>query len=310
MRVSTLILLVTVVFTPATYGSHSIDPDIRILVPGPGFMGPTDIPERVGSPTSRGYGAESIARWTEFPFINRSDDFYVTISAFHMTGIDRVEFSLNGGDPVVTEEVQAHPETGYAEYIAKIDVSDLAIGQHEIRAIIYPNHGLPRVLQGEHDTSDIHVMNNGNQSFWFNYEPDPRVVRVGPNSEFSSIDQALTAMGSQIITGRIELEAGNYTWFTKTHTNLNNTSADRVLEICAAPGVSRDQVTMRAHPTSGTGPRNLSIYLRGVTLLSEVQRTEVPRTGTSFEAATAQSPVPRGHPLHPHFRLSLGLGIR
>ena len=271
MRLSVLTLLVTVVFTPAADGYHLVDSDIRILVPGPGFMGPTGTPQRVGSPTSPGYGAESIARWTEFPFINRSEDFYITISAFHMTGIDRVEFSLNGGDPVVTEEVQAHPETGYAEYIAKVDVSDLAIGQHEIRAIIYPNHGLPRVLQGEHDTSDIHLMNNGNQSFWFYYEPDPRVVRVGPNSEFSSIDQALTTMGSEIITGRIELEAGNYTWFTNSHTSLNNTSSERVLEICAAPGVSRDQIKMRAHPTQGSGPRNLSIHLRGVTLLSEIQ---------------------------------------
>ena len=247
------------------------DSGIGVLVSGPGFSGTTFSEMRVGNPTSPGYGAKAIARWTEFPFINRTEDFYVTISAFHMTGIDRVEFFLNGGDPLVTEEIQPHPETGYGEYIAKVDVSELAIGKHEIRAIIYPNHGLPRVLQGEHDNSNIHMMYNGNQSFWFNHEPEPRTVRVGPSSEFATIDQALNTMGSQIIAGRIELEAGDYTWITQTHSNLNNTADDKVLEICAAPGVSRDEITIRAHPNAGQGPRNLSIHVRGVTLLSEIQ---------------------------------------
>ena len=245
------------------------DSGIAVLIPGPGFTGSYGNPMRVGSPSSPGYGAKSIARWTEFPFITRDKDFYVTISAFHMTDIDRVEFILDGGDPVVTREVQPHPETGYAEYIAKVDVSDLASGDHEIRAIIYPNHGIPRILQGVHDTSNIHMLNNGNQSFWFNYEPSPRTVRVGSNSQFSSIDDAIDTMGSLIIDGRIELEAGEYTWFNRNHSGLNNTENDRVLTICAAPGVSRDEIILRGHSSQNSGARHLSVHLKGMTILAE-----------------------------------------
>ena len=245
------------------------DSGIAVLIPGPGFNGNYGNPMRVGSPSSPGYGAKSIARWTEFPFITRSKDFYITLSAFHMTDIDRVEFILNGGDPVVTREVQPHPETGYPEYMAKIDVSELATGMHEIRAIVYPNHGIPRVLQGSHEASNIHMMNNGNQSFWFNYEPSPRTVRVGPNSQFSTIDQAISAMGSLILSGRIELEAGEYTWFKTNHSSLNNTDANKVLTICAAPGVAREEIILRGHTSVNSGAKFLSIHLKGISIIAE-----------------------------------------
>ena len=204
------------------------------------------------------------------PFITRDKDFYITISAYHMTDIDRVEFILNGGDPIVANDLQAHPETGYPEYMAKIDVSDLTSGTHEVRAIIHPNHGKPRVLQGSHDTENIHMLNNGNHSFWFNYDPSPRTVRVGPNSEFASIDEAISTMGSLIIDGRIELEAGDYYWFTDRHMDLNNTADDKVLTICAAPGVAREDIRMRRHPTDTTGTKFLSVHLKGMTILPQV----------------------------------------
>ena len=186
-----------------------------------------------------------------------------------MTDIDRVEFILNGGEPIVTREVQPHPDTGYAEYIAKIDVSELAVGMHEIRAIVYPNHGIPRILQGGYDDSNIHMLNNGNQSFWFNYEPSPRTVRVGPNSQFSTIDQAISSMGSLILSGRIELEAGEYTWFKTSHSSLNNTSDNKVLTICAAPGVNRDEIILRGHTSVNSGAKFLSIHLKGMTIIAE-----------------------------------------
>ncbi|MAJ47643.1 MAG: hypothetical protein CBC35_10320 [Planctomycetes bacterium TMED75] len=245
------------------------DSGIGVLVPGSGFNGNYGNPMRVGSSASPGYGAKSIARWTEFPFITRSEDFYVTISAFHMTDIDRVEFILNGGEPTVTREVQPHPETGYAEYIAKIDVSELPTGINEIRAIVYPNHGIPRILQGAHNAPDLHRLNNGNQSFWFNYEPSPRTVRVGPNSQFSTIDEAISSMGSLITSGRIELEAGEYTWFKTNHSSLNNTDDNKVLTICAAPGVTRDEIILRGHTSMNAGAKYLSIHLKGMTIIAE-----------------------------------------
>ena len=267
------LLVVSALFSTSIDGIESTDLAIGTLAPGAGFDSPTAQPDRVGSSNSPGYGAKAIARWTEFPFINRTGDFYATISAFHMTNIDRVEFILDGGPPLVADTVENHPESGYAEYMAKIDVSELSIGRHEIRAIIYPNHGIPRVLQGEHDTSNIHMLNNGNQSFWFHYDPSPRKVRVGPNLQYTTIDEALHALGPDIIDGRIELKPGDYTWFSEGHSDLDNTVDDKVLTICAAPGVSRDRITLRRHSSENPGARHLSVHLKGLTILAEESQT-------------------------------------
>lgn len=263
------LLLCCAAFTTGIDGTQSSEFTIDTLAPGTGFGSHTPQPPRVGSPLSPGYGAKAIARWTEFPFITRSQDFHITISAFHMTDIDRVEFILDGGDSLLTHSVQAHPETGYAEYIAKIDVSELSVGKHEIRAIIYPNHGIPRVLQGAHDTTNVHMLNNGNQSFWFNYDPNPSKVRIGPNLQYTTIDEALLALGPDIIDGRIELKPGDYTWIDNGHSDLNNTISDRVLTICAAPGISRDRITLRGNPSANVGARHLSVHLKGLTILAE-----------------------------------------
>ena len=270
MSSTSILLCFASIFCTAIDEMESNHAGIPELTSGSGFSGNTTAPYAVGNSSSPGYGARSIARWTELPFITRDQDFYITISAYHMTDIDRVEFILNGGDPVSTSDLQAHPETGYPEYMAKIDVSELTAGTHEIRAIIYPNHGKPRVLQGSHDTENIHVVNNGNHSFWFNYDPAPRTVRVGPNSEFSTIDEAIETMGSLIIDGRIELEAGDYYWFTERHLNLNNTIDHKVLTICAAPGVDRKDVRIRRHLADTTGTKFLSVHLRGLTILPTV----------------------------------------
>ena len=277
MCISSLILVAVTVLAPTTDGFDSGDPGIGTLVPGTGFSGETSPPPPVGSALSPGFGAKAIARWTEFPFVNRTEDFHVTLSAYHMTGIDRVEFSLEGGEPLVVHEIQPHPESGYAEYLARIDVSDLDSGIHEIRAVIYPNHGMPRVLQGSHDDSNLHMLNNGNQSFWFNHQPNPTMVRVGADAEFSSIDEAVEFLGSEITSGQIELEAGEYTWFTRSHSDIDNTLQNRVLTISAAPGVERTDVVIRPHTTNPQGARSLSIHLKGVTLIAE----EIPNNGNT-----------------------------
>ena len=143
-----------------------------------------------------------IARFTEMPFVNVNDrflddnetipGFYLPITAFHMDGIDRVEFYLDGGDlqfgnnegaAVVTERVE-HPlepvlakitrdETtgefheGLREYIVKIPTEALSTGSHEVRAKVYPKPnsegfvGVPRFIYGEPPTGDADVLLEG-----------------------------------------------------------------------------------------------------------------------------------------------------
>ena len=244
---------------------------IQDLIPGSGFMGVTSVPGTQGSPSNPGYGAEAIARWTELPYITRDRDFYVTISAYHMEDINRVEFILNGGEPVVSTEVTPHPDTGYPEYMARVDVSDLAPGYHEIRAVIYPNAGKPRVLQGTTNESNIHMVNNGNESFWFNYDPNPTTAYVGPNSQFASIDDAIAALGTDLYGGRIYLSEGNHDLFGDYNQDFQNTDQNKVLTISAAPGLDATKVFVEGYSGPGDGLlRNGSIHVRNVSILSPV----------------------------------------
>ena len=243
---------------------------IQNLISGSGFNGSTPQPGNTGSSASPGYGAEAIARWTELPYITRDQDFYVTVSAYHMTDIDRVEFMLNGGDRVVCSEVRPHPDTGYAEYIVNVDVSGLAVGLHEIRAIIYPNHGKPRVLQGRTPEGvSVHQINNGTESFWFNYDPNPTTVHVGPNGQYDSISDAINALGEQLYGGRIYLSEGTHHLFDDYNTSFRNTEEDKVLTISAAPGLSTSHVFITGYAGNGDGYlRNGSIHVRNVSALS------------------------------------------
>ena len=269
-------------------GDYSDGSEIEVLIPGNGFSSPTNQPSIQGSSQSPGYGAKAIARWTELPYITRSEDFYVTISAFHMADIKRVDFFLDGGQRVRTTEVTPHPETGYAEYMAKIDVSLLTTGLHEVRAIAYPFHGEPRVLQGEYvpGNANLHDVNNGNCSFWFQYDPSPTVVTVGGSQgQFATIDEAIQSMGPALYGGRIELAPGTHFWLSQSHSSFSNTEERKVLTVSAAAGVTRDDVIIRGSRTAGYG-KGMSVHIKNLSVLTE----EVPESGRQnlFQGSLSQ----------------------
>jgi hypothetical protein len=250
---------------------HSDGSEIDVLIPGNGFSNPTNQPSLRGSPSSPGYEAKAIARWTELPYVTRSDDFYVTVSAFHMSDIKRVDFILDGGQRVRTYDVTPHPETGYAEYMAKIDVSLLTTGLHEVRAVAYPIHGEPRVLQGEYvpGNGNIHDVNNGNSSFWFQYDPSPNVVTVGGSQgQFQTIDEAIQSVGPAIYGGRIELAPGTHRWLSHRHSSFLNTAERKVLTVTGAAGSSQEDVIIRSSGVRGYGD-GLSVHIKGVTVITE-----------------------------------------
>ena len=62
------------------------------LQPGDGWVGPTPQPNPVGSPNMAGFDAKSIARWDVVPYQTFSNEFHIGVVAFHMNGIDRVDF--------------------------------------------------------------------------------------------------------------------------------------------------------------------------------------------------------------------------
>ncbi len=72
--------------------------------------------------------------------------FEAGVIAFHSFGIERVDFSFNGGPWVSVTSPSRNPRTNVDEYWVKIDARQVSDGPVELRAIAYPTKGQPRVL--------------------------------------------------------------------------------------------------------------------------------------------------------------------
>lgn len=124
--------------------------DFPVLVPGNGFSGPTAQPAAVGNASMAGYDAKAIARWDVVPYQTFDGDFHIGVVAFHMNGIDKVSFSVDGGPWTDVHEMKLNPQTDVWEYTATLRASDFADGPVEVRAIAWPaGAGEARVLGGE-----------------------------------------------------------------------------------------------------------------------------------------------------------------
>ncbi len=139
---------------------------------------------------ARGF-PQAMGRWTELPFKNYANEyldlnetqlgFYLTLSAAHMSGIDRVHMYLDGatdGNGYVSlgseykhpkEECVAKVERdengnlidALEEYTVRIETDALTSGVHEVRAKIVPKSGIGRLLYGEPPTGNAEVLLKG-----------------------------------------------------------------------------------------------------------------------------------------------------
>lgn len=147
---------------PVSSGSSPSDDDggeptypISALIPGSGFSDDWGSGiDPIGSEGDTGYHCVPMAHWNCVPHLTVSTQVqHVGVVAFHINGIDRVEFSLDGGPSVAASEMSLNIQSGAWEYWAAITpesllAADCPDGPREIRAIVYPRHaGQPRVLE-------------------------------------------------------------------------------------------------------------------------------------------------------------------
>ena len=134
---------------PGSGGSGGSD-EFPILEPGSGFGGPTTQPAPVGDASMRGYDAKAIARWDVVPYQDFDGLFHIGVVAFHINGIERVEFSVDGGRWTPVTEKKLNPRTDVWEYTATLDASLFDDGLVEVRARVFPRDaGEVRVLGGD-----------------------------------------------------------------------------------------------------------------------------------------------------------------
>lgn len=132
--------------------------------------------QRVGDPTHIAYGNNTIARWAAPLFKDYDAPTQIPVLAYHISGIDRIEFQLNNG-PVATVRYPSYNATiGATCYNISLDPSIPDNEFNELRAVVYPVSGWPQVLQGE-------VMGDGGTRF-NPIAPANRNLRHGHHSYF------------------------------------------------------------------------------------------------------------------------------
>jgi|GEM_PF-1618709 len=260
-------------------------PEAPTMIAGAGFRDVTPPPAPIGS--GPGSDATAIARWDVVPFQTVSGEFTVGVVAFHINGIDRVEFSANGGPWARAQDMTFNPRTGVWEYVAVLDADRVPEGQAvEVRAVAYPTAGVPRVLQGDLELSGADATERSLVLYPMDAEEhDRRVTWVDPvngsdsNTGLSRDDATKTIWGGlvalntafgEISGGRVYLLPGEHDWDSRTGAPLAATGA--LVSIEAAPGAARDSVILRdLTDVTGREIRPGRVRVAGLTLKQTVR---------------------------------------
>lgn len=252
--------------------------DFPVLRPGSGFASATPQPPAVGNPSLPGYDAQAIARWDVVPYQDFDGLFHIGVVAFHMNGIDRVEFSANGGPWAPVREMKYNPRTRIWEYTATLDASAFGDGLVEIRARVFPKTaGEVRVLGGDidgHNAGSIHYR-NGVHSMFLNANAGGSLPRHevyadatnGSDSDgdgtranpFRSATRALahvTAEHGSSDGAVCYLLPGEYVWESPSFP-LNVSTSTRWATITKAPDIDRQEVVFVGNQPAGLRTRLL-----------------------------------------------------
>lgn len=252
--------------------------DFPVLRGGSGFGSATPQPPAVGDPSLPGYDAQAIARWDVVPYQDFDGLFHIGVVAFHMNGIDRVEFSANGGPWTPVHEMKLNPRTNVWEFTATLDAAAFEDGLVEVRARVFPKYaGETRVLGGEIDGyngGSVHFR-NGVHSMFLNANSGDSLPKHevyadaenGSDSEgdgsrdnpFRSATRALaqvTADHGSSDGAVCYLMPGEYVWEGASHPH-NVATSERWATVTAAPGVDRDQVVFIDNEPAGMRTRLL-----------------------------------------------------
>lgn len=137
-----------------TLGSFTQSTPLNTLSPGSGWSAPTAQPAQQGTALQQGYYDDVIAQWDpgeSVPYSLVTSTQSICVLAYEASGIKSVQIGIDGNYTNATFTNQTSASNGanatYGEYCVKLNPAVLVDGEHELRAIVTPNAGIPRVLQ-------------------------------------------------------------------------------------------------------------------------------------------------------------------
>lgn len=255
-----------------TVGSNTASTPV-LMVPGIGWAGETPDPAAAGSSGQRGFDAKAIARFDVVPNMTVDGHVDVGVVAFHIAGIQRVDFAVEGGPWSSVTQMTLNAQTGVWEYSARVQASDFTGGGPvEVRAIAYPNVGEPRVLTvtlyvpraEDGPTINMFVSPLGNDTTGTGTRENP-YRSMNKAAKEIEIRQNGRADG-----GVINLLQGDYQWGPAGRDAEGRwisypMTEQRFLTIQPAPGLGKRDVRIVEAP--GGGLRTKLIHLRNVTVV-------------------------------------------
>ncbi|MDB4775592.1 hypothetical protein OAG62_00560, partial [bacterium] len=248
------------------------------MLPGDGFDGETEVPPLAGDASAFGAEFTPIARWTSVPWAELLPEYPIGLLAFHVSGIDRVEFAAEGGDWITVSEVRVNPRTDVEEYWASLQAPEDATGTIEVRAKIFPNHGVPRVLtlvvnapvlESERNVAYVSPSGSDEAGIGTRESPFRTISRAG--SHLSTIGE-----GGLADQAAIRLEAGSYKYQRTQNSHLTSTD-NGWLTIEPAEGVDPSEcLIVDSDPGVNGGIRTKMVHLRRLTLIGELKSNSNP----------------------------------
>lgn len=210
----------------------------HLLTPGSGWTGETAQPPAEGTSGQSGFDARVISRWDVVPFRSFDGDFMIGAPAFHMNGVDRVEFSVNNGPWKSASEMVTNPRTGVKEYCALLRASSFSDEAIEVRALAYPTVGEPRLL----DSLFLYANPSGassNSTYYVDVTIGSDTNSGSQAEPFASLEYALGVAdpGSTIILER----AGEY---NINRSSLSFNSNSRWITVQSADSLATDDVIL------------------------------------------------------------------
>ncbi|WP_428939626.1 hypothetical protein [Fontivita pretiosa] len=249
-------------------GSRSPADFRYVLRPGTGFTGPTATPAARG--TGLGATRPAIADWDAVPYQSFSGALNVGVVAFHINeaGIERVDFSANGGPWTSVREMALNPQTRVVEYFATLRAELFSTGPVEVRAIAYPTVGQPVVLE------PLKLYADPNDTFaartrYVSTSGSDTTGNGTAAAPFRTVAKAASSLQSQYGNadgGTIYLGAGTWDGGTGAVSTPNT-----YLTLKAAPGLARSAVTINSF--SGTPPTKIRVD--GVTIKTSIPNLTV-----------------------------------
>ncbi len=144
--------------------------------------------------------ARAIARFDVVPYQIFSGTFEIGVVAFHIDGVQRVEFeyeTLSGPRTVTEAGMRVNPRTGVCEYWTALNASDFADGAVTVKATAYPNSGLTRELSLELYANSRNTL-AGRETLYVSLTGDDTTGAGSRARPFRSIRRALTAVAENV----------------------------------------------------------------------------------------------------------------